>query len=119
VAADEARAVRERLNLVDERLLRLVASLERAEASVQLVFGRRAGRVPRLRRLRDRATAPLRKQIDALRSASPTLQQGVFELDKRLSLLPKGPLELPIGTVGTLTQVIQDLLALLQRLSGR
>ena len=113
VAADQAEALRERLNLLDRRLGSLASSLDQGQGGVRRAFGARANRVRSLRVLRRRALRPLEVRIEALRAASTAIESGVYELDTRLSVYPTGPVELPIGTVGTLSELIKELLELL------
>jgi hypothetical protein len=117
-SAEQARALGQRLNTLDERLLSLAPALDRAVAAIERAFGPAGRRCPALRRARDRRTRTLRATAGGARRASTGIQAGVSDIDTLLTFLPPDGVELPFGTVGTVTKVIQDLLDLLSDLTG-
>ncbi len=117
-SAEQARALAQQLNFLDEELARLATALDAGVGAVERAFGSDGRRCKAVRRARDRRTASLRRTADGARTASKALQAGVADIDRRLSFLPPVGIALPIGTVGTLTEVIQDLLDLLSGITG-
>jgi hypothetical protein len=117
-SADQARALATRLNLLDERLLKLAGALDRSTAAIDGAFGRDGRRCRGLRRARDRRTRSLRAAAAGARRASRAIEAGTGDIDRLLSFLPPEGGSIPIGTVGEVGPAVSGLLKLLDGILG-
>jgi len=116
---DDTELLRTRLNLVYAQIGELDPQLAGARAGVLSAYAGAPARFRSLRASRDRLVA----RYDAARSAGArarqTIADAVFILDQRLSEVPPGGVggvEVPISTVGTVTDVTTLLIKTLAQL---
>jgi hypothetical protein len=109
----DAEQLRERLNLLDASLADLGPALDGAIGAVRAAYAGDAARFGALRRTRDARLAPLIALRDATTRARATIADATYVLDERLAVVPPTGVEIPIGTVSTVSDVTRILLELL------
>jgi hypothetical protein len=113
---DDAERLRERLNLLDARLADLAPALDGAIAAVSAAYAGDATHYRSLRRARDVRLSRLGAARDAGTRTRKAIADATYVLDERLALVPSNGVEIPIGTVSTVSGVTTLLLETLNRL---